>query len=80
MIGTSWGVKSGRRDLTWIFFPVGLRSNGEVPVSSCASRELDESLVWMFEASVRSASPKVSWPSVETKRMRRAQVMVVVWV
>lgn len=32
----------------------------------------------MSEASVRSASPKVSWPSVETKRMRRVQVMIVV--
>lgn len=80
MIGTSWGVKSGRRDLTWSFFPVGLRSNREVPVSSCASRELDESLVWMSKASLRSASPNVSWPSVETKRMRRVQVMILVWV
>lgn len=33
----------------------------------------------MSEASERRASPKVSRPSVETKRMRRVQVMVVVW-
>ena len=76
MIGTSWGVKSGRRDLTWSFFPVGLRSNGEVPVSSWASRELEESEVWMSAASERRASPKVSCPSTETKRMRRVQVML----